>query len=70
MWVPHSFLCCLVDLSIKTQQYEGYDPVEKLLVRVTAFDGTTYVYFCGFDSWTATSFLKQLQHMSPQQLAD
>ena len=70
MWVPNSLRCWLVDLSIKTQQYESFDPVEKLLVRVTASDGTTYVYRCGFDSWTATSFLNQLRHMSRQQLAD
>ena len=70
MWVPNLLRCWLVDLSIKTQQYESFDPVEKLLVRVTASDGTTYVYRCGFDSWTATSFLNQLRHMSRQQLAD
>ena len=34
MWVPNSLRCWLVDLSIKTQQYESYDPVEKLLIRV------------------------------------
>ena len=44
--------------------------MEKLLIRVTAVDGTTYVYRCGFDSWTATSFLTQFKHMSRQQLAD
>ena len=66
MWAPNSLRCWLVDLSIKTQQYESFDPVEKLLVRVTASDGTTYVCRCGFDSWTATSFLNQLRHMSRQ----
>ena len=70
MWVPNSLRCWIVDLQIKTQQYESYDPVEKLLIRVTAVDGTTYVYRCGFDSWTATSFLTQFKHMSRQQLAD
>ncbi len=70
MWVPNSLRCWLVDLSIKTQQYESYDPVEKLLIRVTAADGTTYVYRCGFDSWTATSFLTQFKHMTRKQLAD
>ena len=70
IWVPNSLRCWLVDLSIKTQQYESYDPVEKLLIRVTASDGTTYVYRCGFDSWTATSFLTQLKHMTRKQLAD
>ena len=47
MWVPNSLRCWLMDLSIKTQQYESYDPVEKPLLRVTAADGTTYVYCCG-----------------------
>jgi len=70
MWVPNSLRCWLVDLSIKTQQYESFDPVEKLLIRVTAADGTTYVYRCGFDSWTATSFLTQFKHMTRKQLAD
>ena len=70
MWVPNSLRCWLVDLSIKTQQYESYDPVEKLLIRVTASDGTTYVYRCGFDSWTATSFLNQFKYMTREQLAD
>lgn len=70
MWVPNSLRCWIVDVSIKTQQYESFDPVEKLLVRVTAADGTAYVYRCGFDSWTATSFLTQLQHMTRKQLAD
>ena len=50
MWVPNSLRCWLVDLSIKTQQYDSYDPVEKLLIRVTAADGTTYV--CGISSDT------------------
>ena len=70
MWVPNSLRCWIVDLQIKTQQYDSYDPVEKLLIRVTASDGTTYVYRCGFDSWTATSFLTQFKHMSRKQLAD
>ena len=70
MWVPNSLRCWLVDVSIKTQQYDSYDPVEKLLIRVTASEGTTYVYRCGFDSWTATSFLTQLKHMTRMQLAD
>ena len=70
MWVPNSLRCWLVDLSIKTQQYESYDPVEKLLIRVTASDCTTYVYRCGFDSWTATSFLNQFKYMTRQQLSD
>ena len=70
MWVPNSLRCWLVDVSIKTQQYSSFDPVEKLLIRVTAADGTTYVYRCGFDSWTATSFLTQFKHLSRKQLSD
>ena len=70
MWVPNSLRCWLVDLSIKTQRYESYDPVEKLLIRVTSSDGMTYVYRCGFDSWTATSFLNQFKYMTRKQLAD
>ena len=70
MWVPNSLRCWLVDVSIKTQKYESFDPVEKLIIRVTASDGTTYVYRCGFDSWTATCSLTQFSHMTRQQLAD
>ena len=64
MWVPNSLRCWIVDFQIKTQHYESFDPVEKLLIRVTAADGTTYVYRCGFDSWTASSFLTQFRHMT------
>ena len=70
MWVPNSLRCWIVDVQIKTQQYDSFDPVEKLLIRVTASDGTTYVYRCGFDSWTATSFLTQFKHLTRKQLAD
>ncbi|AII49358.1 hypothetical protein KR52_09410 [Synechococcus sp. KORDI-52] len=70
MWVPNSLRCWLVDLSIKTQQYASYDPLEKLLIRVTAADGMTYVYRCGFDSWTATSPFKEFKYMTHNQLAD
>ena len=70
MLVPNSLHCWLVDLSIKTQQYDSFDPVEKLLIRVTASDGTTYVYRCGFDSWSATSFLTQFKHLTSKPLAD
>ena len=70
MWVPNSLRCWIVDVQIKTQQYESYDPTEKLLIRVTAAVGTTYVYRCGFDSWTASSFLTQVRHMTRKQLAD
>ena len=37
---------------------------------MTATDGTSDVYRCGFDSWTATSFLTQLRHMTRQQPAE
>ena len=70
MWGPNSLRCWLVDLSIKTQNYDSFDPVEELLIRVTAADGTTDVYRCGFDSWTVTSFLTQLRHMTRQQPAE
>lgn len=61
--------CWIVHASIKTQHDENFDPVEKLLVRVTASDGTTCVYRCGFDSWTAMSLLTQFRPMARKQLA-
>ena len=70
MWVPNSLRCWIVDVQIKTQQYDSFKPVEKLLIRVTASDGTTYVYRCGFDSWTATSFLTQFKHLTRKQPAE
>ena len=70
MWVPNSLCCWLVDLKIVTQHYESYDPTEKLLIRVTAADGSTYAYRCGLDSWTASSFLTQFKHMTRKQLSN
>ena len=61
--------CWIVHASIKTQHDENFDPVEKLLVRVTASDGTTCVYRCGFDSWTVMSLLTQFRPMARKQLA-
>ena len=29
MWVPNSLRCWMVDLFIKTQQYDSFDPVEQ-----------------------------------------
>ena len=69
MLVPNSLRCWLVDVSVKTQEYQSFDPVEKLYIRVTASDGNTYVYRCDFDSWTATSLLTQLTHMTRKQIA-
>ena len=69
MWVPSSPNCWIVYASIKTQHDENFDPVEKLLVRLTASDGTTCVYRCGFDSWTAMSLLTQFRPMARKQLA-
>ena len=69
-WVLNSLKCWLVDLKIVTQTYESYDPVDKLLIRVTASDGTSYVYRTSLNSWTASSFLTNFKHMSRQQLSD
>ena len=70
MWVPNTLRCWLVDLKIVTQTYESYDPTDKLLIRVTASDGTSYVYRCGLNSWTASSFLTNLKHLTRTQLGD
>ena len=64
MWVPNTLRCWLVDLKIVTQTYESYDPTDKLLIRVTAADGMSYIYRCGLNSWTASSFLTNFKHMS------
>ena len=69
-WVPNVLKGWIVDLSIVTQTYESYYPVDKLLVRVTACDGTSYVYRCGLDSWTASSFLTSVLNMSRKELAE
>ena len=70
LWVPNSLTCWLVDASIITQTYENYDPVDKLLIRVIASDGSSYIYRCGLDSWAASSFLSCLRHLSKEQLAE
>ena len=53
-----------------TQTYESDDPVEKLIVSVTASDGCNYVYRCGLNSWTASSFLTCLKAMTREQHAE
>ena len=37
---------------------------------MTGADGTTYVYRCGFDSWTAMSFPTQFRHITRKQLTN
>ena len=69
-WVLNTLRCWLVDLKIVTQTYTQYDPVDKLLIRVTAADGTSYVYRTSLNSWTASSFLTNFKHMTRQQLSD
>ena len=70
MWVPNSLRCWIVDLKIVEQRYESFDPVDKLLIRVTAVDGSSYVYRTSLNSWTATSFLQNFRHMTRKQLSD
>lgn len=70
MWVPNTLRCWLVDLKIVIQTYESFDPTDKLLIRVTASDGTSYIYRCGLNSWTASSFLTNFKYLTLEQLAD
>ena len=70
LWVPNSLTCWLVDASIITQTYESYDPVDKLLIRVIASDGSSYIYRCGLRSWVASSFLTCINNLSREQLAE
>ena len=70
LWFPNSLRCWITDLAVVTQTYESFDPVEKLLVSVTASDGCNYVYRCGLNSWTASSFLICLKSMTKQQHAE
>ncbi|WP_115071089.1 hypothetical protein [Synechococcus sp. UW179B] len=70
MWVPNSLRCWLVDLKIVEQRYESFDPIDKLLIRVTAVDGSSYIYRTSLNSWTATSFLQNFRHMTRKQLSD
>ena len=70
LWMPNSLRCWLVDLKIVTQTYESFDPVDKLLVRVIAADGASYIYRTSLNSWTASSFLQQLNQLTRKQLGD
>ena len=70
LWVPNSLRCWIVDLKIVEQRYLDFDPVDKLLIRVTAADGSSYIYRTSLNSWTATSFLQNFKHMTRQQLSD
>ena len=70
IWLPNSLRCWITDLAVVTQSYESYDPVDKLLVSVTASDGTNWVYRCGLSSWTASSFLTCFKSMTKQQHAE
>ena len=70
LWMPNSLRCWLVDLKIVTQTYESFDPVDKLLVRVIAADGSSYVYRTSLNSWTASSFLQQFKYLTRHQLGD
>ena len=70
LWMPNSLRCWLVDLKIVTQTYESFDPVDKLLVRVIAVDGASYIYRTSLNSWTASSFLQQLNQLTRKQLGD
>jgi hypothetical protein len=70
LYVPNALRCWLVDVQLVTQTYSDYPPVEKLLVKVVASDGSHYTYRCGADSWTASSLLLNFKHMSRKQLSD
>jgi hypothetical protein len=68
--VPNSLRCWIVDLKIVEQRYQDFDPVDKLLIRVTAADGSSYIYRTSLNSWTASSFLQNFKYMTRQQLSD
>ncbi len=70
LWVPNSIKCYLVDITVATQTYTDFDPQDKLCVRITAIDGTSYILRCGLDSWAGNSFLTCLSHMSKLELAE
>ena len=70
LWLPNTLRCWITDLAVVTQTYESFDPVEKLLVSVTASDGCNYVYRCGLNSWTASSFLACFKAMTREQHAE
>ena len=42
IWLPNTLRCWVTDLAVVTQTYESFDPVDKLLVSVTASDGTNW----------------------------
>lgn len=67
LWLPNTLRCWITDLAVVTQTYEAFDPVDKLLVSVTASDGTNWIYRMGLNSWTATSFLVCLKAMNKPQ---
>ncbi|QNI88890.1 hypothetical protein SynROS8604_02260 [Synechococcus sp. ROS8604] len=68
--VPNSLRCWIVDLKIVEQRYQQFDAVDKLLIRVTAADGSSYIYRTSLNSWTASSFLQNFKYMTRQQLSD
>ena len=70
IWLPNTLRCWVTDLAVVTQTYESFDPVDKLLVSVTASDGTNWVYRMGLSSWTASSFLTCFSAMTKQQHAE
>ena len=70
LWLPNTLRCWITDLAVVTQTYESDDPVEKLIMSVTASDGCNYVYRCGLNSWTASSFLTCLKAMTREQHAE
>ena len=69
LWVPNTLRCWLVNLKIVEQRYQDFDPVDKLLIRVTAADGSSYIYRTSLNSWTASSFLQNFKYMTRQQLS-
>jgi hypothetical protein len=68
--VPNTLRCWIVDLKIVEQRYQDFDPVDKLLIRVTAADGSSYIYRTSLNSWTASRFLQNFKYMTRQQLSD
>ena len=70
LYVPNRMRGWLVGVDLITQQYQDFDPTEKLLVKVVAADGAHYQYKTGLNGWCATSFLMNFKHMTRQQLAD
>ena len=69
-WLPNTLTCWINDLNIITQNYEQYDPVEKLLVEVTSINGSTWCYRMGLDSWASSSLLSSIRQMTRAQLVE